>query len=297
MGEIDSWFLNLDKAVINALEFFMEKGLPKLDLGNFKRPLVIGSGNAIETGKILFSDVDAVFANESNYEHALKVYKNIDGAILISASGKKDAPQIGERLKKFKLKKRFLTCNPDAPAARYFDKKDIYVFPSLPEFYTYNTSTYMGMIIAKTKEDPKKILEFIKTKVDKAMPKYIGKKKAYTFLVDKDHALIIPMLQTKFIELFGRKFGRDVFTRQYAEVHAIDVVPTTDELFVSFGYKNEKLGEERLTIPLPQNANYGTIMAIGYYVIGKIQAGKKSYFKDNLENWAKKKGREVVVRY
>ncbi len=297
MAEIDKWFFNLDKAVINALELFIKEGLPKLDLGNLKRPLVVGSGNAIETGKILFKDYDAVYANESTYEHALKVYKDIDGAVLISASGKKDAPPIGKKLKSLQMKRKLLTCNPDAPAAEFFDKKDVFVFPSLPEPYTYNTSTYGGMILAKTKEDPKKILEFIKTKVDKSIPECIGEHSSYTLLVEKEFNLICPMLQTKFIELFGRRFGRDVFTRQFAEVHATDIVPTPEELFISFGYDNKMLGEERLTIPLPKNADYGSIFMITYYTIGKIQAAKESFFKDNIVNWAKRKDKEALVKY
>ena len=105
------------------------------------------------------------------------------------------------------------------------------------------------------------------------------------------------MLQTKFIELFGRRFPRDVFTKEYAEMHATDVVSTPGELFVSFGYENKKLGEERLTIPLPKNSDYGTIMAIGYYLIGRIQEQKPPYFKENVVNWAKKRQREPLVKY
>lgn len=297
MAEIDKWFFNLDKAVINALELFIKEGLPKLDLGNFKRPLVIGSGNAIETGKILFNDVDAVFANESTYEQALKIYKDIDGAVLISASGKKDAPPIAEKLKQIGMKRKLLTCNPNAPATEFFDKKDVFLFPSLPEPYTYNTSTYGGMILAKTKEDPKKILEFIKTKVDKAIPSCIGEHSSYTLLVEKEFNLICPMLQTKFIELFGRRFGRDIFTKQFAEVHATDIVPTPEELFISFGYDNKMLGEERLTIPLPKNADYGAMMLISYYTIGKLQAAKEPFFKENIVSWGKKRGHEPLVKY
>ena len=46
-------------------------------------------------------------------------------------------------------------------------KYDEYVFPKQREPYTYNTSTYLGMILGRTKEDPKKIETFIKNKVDK----------------------------------------------------------------------------------------------------------------------------------
>ena len=293
---IDKWFFNLDKAVIKALELYKEKGLPKIDIKEFKRPLIVGSGNAIETGKILFNEVDAVFANESTYEHELKT-KKVDTAILISASGKKDAPGIGKKLKELKINRRLFTCNKEAPAKKYFEKKDVYTFLSLPEPYTYNTSTYMGMILSKTKEDPKKILKFIKEKVEPKIPKDLGKKSSYTLLVDKQHSLITPMLETKFIELFARRFGRDVFTKQYAEKHATDVVKTPKELFISIGYENKKLGENKLTIPLPKNADYASMMAVGYYLCGKIQQQKPQLFKQHLVNWAEKKEKTPLVKY
>jgi hypothetical protein len=294
---IDQWFFGLDKAVRDALSLYSSQGLPTLNLGNFKRPLVLGSGNAIETGKILFDGTDAVFATESNYEQTLQTYKDLDGAVLISASGEKDAPPIGQALERAGLDRRFLTCNPYATASKFFDKKDVFIFPSLPEPYTYNTSTYLGMILARTREDPKKILRHIDDEVDSILPADLGKRKAFTLLLEKQHNLMLPMLQTKFIELFGRQFGRDVFTRQYAEVHATDVVKTPRELFVSFGYDNEKLGKDRLKVPLPTDCSYGAIMAVGYYFVGKIQAQKKPFFKKNVIDWAKGRGRSPLVKY
>jgi hypothetical protein len=293
---IDEWFFGLDEAVINALNLYIKQGLPKMNLGNFSRPLVAGSGNAIETGKILFDGTDAVFATESTYEQAMETH-DIDGAVLISASGRKDAPSIAEKLKEKGIKRKLLTCNPEAPAAEFFNEKDVYVFPSLPEPYTYNTSTYMGMILSKTKEDPQEILQHIKKQADKKITKTLGKKTSYTLLVDKKHSLITPMLQTKFIELFARRFGRDVFTKQYAEAHATDVVKTPGELYVSFGYENKKLGENRLTIPLPKDADYGAMMAVGYYFCGKLQEQKKPYFKEYLVSWAEERGRKPLVSY
>lgn len=37
-----------------------------------------------------------------------------------------------------------------------------------------------------------------------------------------------------------------------------------------------------------KNANYGAIMAIGYYIIGKIQRANPPYFKNNIEQYMKK---------
>ena len=48
------------------------------------------------------------------------------------------------------------TTNKDAPAKK-FVKKTL-VFPKQREPYTYNTTTYLSMILASTKETTKKIL-------------------------------------------------------------------------------------------------------------------------------------------
>jgi hypothetical protein len=42
-----------------------------------------------------------------------------------------------------------------------------------------------------------------------------------------------------------------------------------------------------MEIPLPKNADYGTLMAIGYYFIGKIQEQNKPYFRENIRNYLK----------
>lgn len=90
------------------------------------------------------------------------------------------------------------------------------------------------------------------------------------------------MLEVKFIELFGREIARDVETSEYMK-HAVTVVPS-NELFVSFGEENIMWGDpgRRLHIPLPENADYGAMMAIGYYVIGQIQKKHPPYFKKNI---------------
>ena len=66
MGNYDAkTIIDLDECVINALNLFIDEGLSKLHLGNFKRPLVLGSGNAAATGRILFEGVDAVEADDA----------------------------------------------------------------------------------------------------------------------------------------------------------------------------------------------------------------------------------------
>ncbi|MCX6898312.1 MAG: hypothetical protein NT105_06385 [Verrucomicrobia bacterium] len=44
---------DFDGVVLAALKLFMRQGVPRLDLGRCKKPLVVGSGNAAATGRIL----------------------------------------------------------------------------------------------------------------------------------------------------------------------------------------------------------------------------------------------------
>lgn len=280
--------IGLDECVVNALHLFAdpETEFPSPDLAVLKRPLVVGSGNAIATGRIIFDDRDAVFADESTYRSKLDAIANIDGVVLLSASGGKHAPDIARDVKARGRRIILFTCNP-APSAKH-DVDEVHVFPSLPEPYTYNTSTYMAMMMACLASDPKAeartILEHIRRAVDLALKdsgQHLGDYDAFYLLVPEQFDLIRVMLTTKFVELFARRIARDVFTWEQAK-HATTVVEAPKELFIAFGRENTTWGKERLNIPLPENATYPGMMAVGYYVTGKIQAQKPDWFKQSI---------------
>lgn len=273
--------INLDECVINALNLFIEKKPPKIKI-NFKKPLILGSGNSAVTGKIIFNDKEAVFADESNYMHKIKTNKRIDVAVLISASGGKHAPIIARELKKRKIKTILLTNNKNAEASKFVNKT--YIFPKNIEPYTYNTSTYMGMILSKTRENPKNILNYLK-KI--RVPNNLRKYDAFYFIVPKEFELIKEMFTTKFDELFGPKVSARAFTVEQTH-HAKIIVESSRELFISLGYNNKDLGTKRLNMPLPKNAGFATMMAVGYYIIGKIQKQHPPYFKKSIEAYTKK---------
>ena len=90
--------IDLDVCVLNALDLFADPKtvFPRPNLARFKRPLVVGSGNAIATGKIIFDDKDAVLADEGTFQNKLDAVGDIDGVALFSASGGKHAPIIAE---------------------------------------------------------------------------------------------------------------------------------------------------------------------------------------------------------
>lgn len=277
--------INLDECVINALNLFIREKIPLINILNFKRLLVVGSGNAAAAGRIMFEKTDAIFADESSYETRLKNISEIDAVVVISASGGKHAPIIAKKANlKYKKRVILLTNNKDAAAKRYAHETQI--FPKNPEPYTYNTSTYMGMILAQTHEDPKKILQFINKRIAKIRYPDFGRYNKYFLVVPPEFEGIIKMLNVKFMELFGRQIARDVETTE-AMKHATTVVPSEDELFICFGRKN-KYGADNFFVPLPANADYGAMMAVSYYIIGKIQRYQQPWFRDNIEEYCKK---------
>jgi len=286
--------IDLDECVMNALDLFADPGttFPQPDLSRFERPLVVGSGNAIATGKVIFDDKDAVYADEGTFKDKLDAVESIDGVALLSASGGKHAPVIAREVKPKGLPVLLFTANP-APLAKD-DVDELHVFPSLPEPYTYNTSTYMSMMMGTLLDDPtaeaQKIRRHITDVVDPTLAgfgKKLGGFDAFYLLVPEQFELIRIMLTTKFVELFARRVARDVFTWEQTK-HATTVVEAPHELFVAFGRENMSFGQHRLNIPLPENASYPAIMAVGYYVIGKIQAQKPAWFKENIDRYAQK---------
>jgi len=271
--------IDLDTCVENALELFSHEKLPSIAL-SFKRPLVIGSGNAAVTGRIMFSDRNAVFADESNYTEKLKAVKEVDGAVLISASGGKHAPLLAKELKKRRIKTILLTNNASALAIPYVHQA--HVFPRNTEPYTYNTSTYLSMILGKTGEDPRKIARLIKTVKVPNFKKF----DSFFIIVPNDFDNIREMFLTKFDELFGSKITGRVFTVDQVK-HAKTVVPNEKECFIGLGVQNKQWGAQRYNFALPRNAGPGTAILIGYWIIGQIQKQHPPYFKRNIEHYTK----------
>lgn len=272
---------DLHECVLGALEFFRSVEIPEIKLP-YKHPLIVGSGNAEATGRIIFKDIDAVFASESNFEQKLESIKSIDGVVLISASGGKHAPVIAKIAKKYKKHITLLTNNYYAEAEKLLDHKhkyDLFIFPHQREPYTYNTSTYMSMILGKTNENSEDIYKFINSSTEKIRFPKLDKYDKFYLIIPPQFAGIKRMLEIKFIELFGRQIAHTIETSEYVR-HATTVVPS-DELFISFGEKNTTFGlpKQRVFVPLPDNADYAAMMAIAYFIIGKIQKSHPPYFK------------------
>lgn len=279
--------INLDQNVLQTLDFFAENPPPSLEIDNFNLPFVIGSGNAYNTGLIIFSEKAAIFADESNFKKLIAAYDKaihdglIKQAIIISASGGKDSVWEIELAKQYSLETTLLTTKGDSDAAKIADK--VYIFESINEPYTYNVSTYMGMILSATKENPAEIKNFINSL---NFPDNFDNYKSYSFVLPDKYMNICPMLDIKKNELFGPNLSLRAFSQGHAR-HAKFVVRSSDELVITLGSKNEYFGDpnHRWDISLPEDINFAGIMAATYFIIGKIQNSKPQYFKENISNY------------
>jgi len=290
---------SLATGVLGALELFASEGLPNIKIPHFKNPIIVGSGNAIVTAKMLYANQNAILADENNYKEVLK--RKADGAIIFSASGEKHATVISKYYSSKKIKTILVTCNPHSSAGQIVGKKNTIVTKKNREPYTYNISTYLGWVLAQTKENPEKILGFIQTKVAPKISKNIANYQGYLLVTPENFAAGNKLFEVKFIELFARRIARDVKTFEELK-HAITVVPYEKELCIQFGPGKIDFPNNKLIIPLPPQAGPAAIMAIGYYVIGKIQEAKPQWFKQNIANYIKSvnkkpfgKGLKVIV--
>ncbi|OGH28276.1 MAG: hypothetical protein A3E12_02095 [Candidatus Levybacteria bacterium RIFCSPHIGHO2_12_FULL_39_9] len=146
----------------------------------------------------------------------------------------------------------------------------------------------MGMVLGSTCENPLKIKEFIgELKFPDAFADYKG----YTFVLPDKYMQICPMLEIKKSELFGPHVSLRAFSQGHAR-HAKFVVRSSEELVISLDQKNEYFGDpsHRWDIDLPENSNFAMIMALTYYIIGKIQASKPPYFKENIGRYVSEDG-------
>ena len=277
---------DLDTVVLGALEFLGGETLPQINVGGFKRLMVVGSGNALSAGRVIFSEGNVLFKNESTYLDAFATEKDIDAVCIISASGGKHAIEIVKESIQKDIPVFLLTNTEDSSAAKYLDPSLVTVFPKIREPYTYNTSTYLGMLLSHSGEDAVAIHEFIEREVAPIIPVTFASYDAFFLLVPSKYDVMREMFATKFDELFGTELMGRVFTREQAK-HAKTVVASPTEYFISFDEVNTLFGTEqnRLTIPLPQSAGPAAMLAVGYYVIGHIQKQFPPFFKDNISRY------------
>lgn len=275
--------IGLDETVLAALELFCSTDIKNPNFSDCKRPLIAGSGNAIVTAQIIFWDMDAIYCDETNFDECLQ--KDIDSVIIVSASWEKHAPIFAQKSIDKNIKTIVLTCTNNSSAEKIVWSNNTVVTPKNREPYTYNTSTYMWWIFAKTWENPQEIYDYILDVIDPITKKLdFSNFSSYLLVTPDEFAWVNQLFRVKFIELFGRKVARDVFSYEHLK-HAITVVPDENELAISFGKWEFDFENTRVNIPLPETIWLAGIMAIWYYVIGKIQKSYPDYFWENISSY------------
>ena len=277
---------NLNESVLDALNFFIKNKPTKLDPKKFAFPLIVGSGNAYNTGRVIFNSQPAIITNESGFLEILKgcrpliKNKSIKEALIISASGEKDSIWEIKAAKRAGLKTTILTCSPMSKGAKLADQ--VLVYEKLPEPYTYNVSTYLGMILGASGEKAQTIKNFL---CHLKFPKKFKDYSAYFFILPDEFGSIAPMLEIKRNELFGPHLS--LRASSYGEARHGKFVNIWDkELVISLG-KNKYFGAEhsRWEIKLPPKAGNGLVLSLTNYIIGMIQQSKPPYFKKNIAKY------------
>ncbi len=274
---------NLHDVVLQALDLHASYKLPHLRLEPAHKRIVVASGNALPTGRILFSNEQAICCSEGRYQALLEQNSEIDSAVIVSASGAKHAPIIIDELLSRGLPTYLVTSTEHSPASDRLPADRVFTTRSTDEPITYNVSTYMGMILARTHEDPATIKEHLLETILPLIPDFT-KYKAFYLLFQPRFEEQLEMFTTKFDELFGGRLNGRCYTWEQT-LHAKTVVPWAKELFISFGYKNDDFGISRLNLPLPDQPGFACVMATGYFIIGHIQAQFPPWFKQHSENY------------
>ncbi len=276
----------LDAIVLSTIDLYSQQAkLSRLDLTQLNTPLVVGSGNGFYTGRILFRNLGAFFATESEVETKLANIASITDVVVISASGEKHAPIILNSAKQHQ-KKTLLISSSTQSSGR--DIADVSVImPKIREPYTYNTSTYFGYMLAETPDlDLVALREFIIGRVENEIAKTnFADYSSFFIVIPNEFVLLREMFETKFIELFGRKVARDIFSYEQMK-HATTVVQDDKELFLCFGNTTGiEYGKNQINLPIFDDSNYAVMMLVGYYTIGKIQTALPPYFMESITDY------------
>jgi len=276
----------LSQYVLDGLVFLDEqKGQGRLpQIPGLERPtLVVGSGNAHVTGRIIYAGQPAVFADQDDYETLYNAMGFIEDVVVISASGEKDAAVSTRFFADKSMRPLLITCNPNAPAAEF--AREAIVFPRRDEPPTYNVSTYLGIIIGRSGESPSEILRTVKAL---ELPPNIADYDAYFMLIPNRLKPASGLFNIKFREIFGANVYGKAASIGDAN-HGLFVTESEKELVINLGFEDDTWGANRLNVPLPADAGPGLLMAVGYYIIGKIQEKKPPWFVENIMPYIEKR--------
>lgn len=272
----------INSIVLDTIDLYAkQENLPQLDLSGYHTPLVVGSGNGYYTGRILFRNLGAFFATESEVAAKLANIDSITDVVVISASGEKHAPIILTTAKEHH-KNTLLISSSTQSSGRDIADHTI-VMPKIREPYTYNTSTYFGYMLSETPDlDLIQLRRFITGELTESLSVPVISSKtgiqipaiinfadfsSFFIVIPNEFVLLREMFETKFIELFGRRVARDIFSYEQMK-HAATVVQDDKELFLCFGNTTGiRYGDNQIDLPIFDKNSYAAMMLVGYYLI------------------------------
>jgi hypothetical protein len=276
---------DLNEVVLGSLAYLESAECPKINTAHYERPLVVGSGNALQAGRFLFSGTRAIFGEESEAARLITEGAG-DSLYIISASGAKHAIMLAEKGVAGGMPTYLITANPNAPARAIVGSENTFIFPHIREPYTYNVSTYLSMLFGMGSESPKEILSFIETNVAPSIPD-LKNFSAFMLVVPNAYGPVRKMYETKFDELFGPHVLGRSYTADEMK-HAKTVVTDKTQCVISFGAPSGFVTKAtEFTISLPETCGPAALIAIGYYVIGCIQKANHPYYKDRIHEYVK----------
>lgn len=272
---------HLDYYVIETLKALKSWNYPKVDLQKSDRNIFMGSGSAYCTAQLWVKKYGGIALNASEYKEYLEncVEKKFTSVNIVSASGGKDSIPMAEFCNNILgVKPNLITCNAEAPAAKYCAK--VFAFPSFQEPPTYNTSTYGSMIYWLFGEDPQTILDFISKMEVPNLRQY----HYVFFMADDKHATIAEMAARKIAET-----NQGVATNAAGFTHGAHGMlrqPDEKRLVVSMNMDYPFAKEQSYAIKLD---SYLGLMMATYYIIGKNQTDQDTdnILKDYAEVAAK----------
>ena len=270
---------HLDHFVVETLKALPTWQYPEIDLPKSDRNVFIGSGNAASVGKLFLDKFGGLYYDASDYEKQLGQMqdKNFASVNIVSASGGKDSLPMADFCQNvLGIKPNLITCNPEAPAKEKTAKQ--FVFPTLNDPPTYNTSTYGSMIYWLFGEDPAKILKRLEILEVPNLRNY----QHILFFVNNDYVAVADMCSRKVNEtLQGIPSNWAGITQG---LHGMTGQPNEKRLLFTINPTKDVPSENRYDLTVDGHLE---AMLLIDYIIGKNQTDQDT--ANIIEGYSKKK--------
>lgn len=282
----------MEEQKTEKLDYYAQKTLENLDKWQYpdlnfqktSRNVFMGSGDAANTAKIFAQNFGGCGLTVVNYKSFFENNPETDlNIFIVNASGGKDGVTMAQWLTERGWHPALITSNPEPPAGKFLNPKDIYVFPAIVEPPTYNVSTYAAMLFGVLKED----LDPIKSKLKELTVPDLRKYKFIFFLAEDKYEIIAKMATRKIAETLA---GLGANGGGYSNAaHGMLLQPNADRLVVCLNAKYDGPSD---SYELNLDSYLGLLLCV-HCIVGKNQTDQdtENILKNYREN-AKKMGWE-----